>query len=154
MTAFVHRPQQLTLVTRSAMASSSPGCSSVERSRKREPQTSQGPESNTDQQPFRRSTLGAAGPASDLNPAHLPPYWLVRGTRSLPIGGCPFPRECVSRAIPRRNSRGGGARARSPNLVWLRACALRHLRQSPGEVRRGQARPRQAKRTCVSLDVN
>lgn len=91
---------------------------------KTRPPRSRGPESNPDQQPFLRSTPGDAGPASDLNSAPLPPYWPVRGTRSLPIGGCRFPRECVSRAIPRRSSRGGGTRARLRlPLVWLRACA-------------------------------
>lgn len=44
------------------------------------------PEPTTDLQPFLRSTPGGAGSASSLNPAPLPPYWSVRGTRSLPIG--------------------------------------------------------------------
>lgn len=58
--AFVHCPQQLTLVTRSAMASSSPGSSSTGRSRARETPTSRGPEPTAHQQPFLRSTPGGA----------------------------------------------------------------------------------------------
>lgn len=89
--AFVHRPQQLTLVTRSAMASSSPGSSSVRRSGAREPPTSRGPGPTTDQQPFLRSSVppflrstpGGAGPGLRFKPRTAPSL-LVCSWHSLP----------------------------------------------------------------------
>lgn len=67
------------------------------------------PQANSRSSAARREE---SGPAWGLNPAPLPPYWPVRGTRSLPIGGGWFLWECISRAIPRRRPGGGGARAR------------------------------------------
>ena len=81
--AFVHRPQQLTLVTRSAMASSSPGSSSTGRSRAREPPKSRGPERTADQQSFHRSTPGGAVPSLRFKPRTAPSS-LVCSWHSLP----------------------------------------------------------------------
>ena len=68
--AFVHHPQ-LTLVIRSAMASSAPGSSSVRR-RALEPPTSRELESTTGQQPFLRSTPGGIGPRLRFKPRTAP----------------------------------------------------------------------------------
>lgn len=115
--AFVHRPQQLTLVTRNAMASSLQQAAAQWGEAE-----NWSPRQAGDLSPTQINSRSSAarwdmqGPASDLNPAPLPPYWPVRGTRSLLIGGCGFPRECVSRAIPRdvregaESERGSAAR--------------------------------------------
>lgn len=83
--AFVHRPQQLTLVTRSAMASSSPGSSSVGRSRAREPPTSPDlhpPPTNSRSSATRREEPGwprfkprAAPSLLGCSWHSLPPHW-------------------------------------------------------------------------------
>lgn len=99
-TAFVHRPQQLTLVTRNAMASSSTGSNLVGRSKELEPPTSRGPESNTDQQPFLCSTLGDAGPCLKFKPRtapsllaclwhSLPSHWRLRVPPRMRLQGDP-----------------------------------------------------------------
>lgn len=101
--------------------------------------TSQGPRPSRDQQPFRRSTPGRASLASDLNPALLPPYWPVRGTHSLPIGGCRSQRVRFQGDRAKAFERGGatvrlGRKAwPGSHVVCLCACALGQLQRPPGE---------------------
>lgn len=122
---FFHRPQQLTLVTRNAMASSSTGSSSVERSRELEPPTSRGPEFNTDQQPFLCSTLGDAGPCLRFKPRtapsllacswhSLPSHWRLRVPPRMRLQGDPA--ETYERGRSQSEAAPQGRRPRSLGL--------------------------------------
>lgn len=127
------RPRWLTLVTRSAMASSSPGSCSVGRSRAREPPTSRGPEATADQQPFLRSTPGGAGPGLGFKPRTAPSL-LVSSWHSLPSHWrLPVPPRMRFLGDPAETFGGGRGQAFAPRAAVRpageasRRCAT-HLR--------------------------